>query len=285
MESLIRELNDILSSRNYEFSVKLVKVAKNNFELDGIAVGKGESHVWPVLYPDGYFMSIDNDERIRVLEEFYNEYGVEKLLNRLEYFCKDYIFQNVVPRLVSDSNADRIKRHEIVADSFLDMLVEYYVPIHSLCNDTTDAGYILRNYHLEDLDIDRNDLHRYAIRNLKPRIRIHEVNQLLSQLAEGYDIFDTPLQMYVVTVEKFCYGASAILDYHTLIDLGDILGNPFIIFPSSVHEVIAVSVGLAADLNACKAMVYEINREQLELMDRLTDSVYICEDGNLSVYS
>ena len=56
-------------------------------------------------------------------------------------------------------------------------------------------------------------------------------------------------------------------------ELAEKFGSDLYILPSSVHEVIAVSADMGSPDDLAE-MVYEINMDQVELSDRLSNQVY-----------
>lgn len=80
-------------------------------------------------------------------------------------------------------------------------------------------------------------------------------------------------EMYVISNEMKRKGAAGMLYEGGLHELAERLGTDLYILPSSVHEVLAVSAdfGLPEELSQ---MVQEVNNEQLDLADRLSNNVY-----------
>ena len=79
--------------------------------------------------------------------------------------------------------------------------------------------------------------------------------------------------MYVITNESKLYGAASILYEEPLHELAEKVGSDLYILPSSVHEVIAVSADFSSP-DELAEMVYEINMDQDDLSDRLSNQVY-----------
>ena len=79
--------------------------------------------------------------------------------------------------------------------------------------------------------------------------------------------------MYVITNKSKLFGAAAMLYEENLYDLSQQLDSDLYILPSSTHEVIAISDKFG-DANELADMVYEINMDQVDLSDRLSNQVY-----------
>lgn len=89
---------------------------------------------------------------------------------------------------------------------------------------------------------------------------------------------DNNAKMIVITNEKMVDGAAAILYPGVLDKLHQMLGDMFILFPSSIHELLAVPYkGESAD--DLKKMVRMINKTRVDEPDRLSDNVYLVRDS------
>lgn len=79
--------------------------------------------------------------------------------------------------------------------------------------------------------------------------------------------------MYVITNDRGINGAVSMLYENELHTLAEHLETDLYILPSSIHEVIAVSTDIGEPY-ALAQMVAEINMEQVDLADRLSNQVY-----------
>ena len=85
--------------------------------------------------------------------------------------------------------------------------------------------------------------------------------------------------MYVITNESKLFGAASMLYEEPLHKLAEKIGSDLYILPSSIHEVIAVSADFGSP-DELAEMVYEINMDQVDINDRLSNQVY-CYDKDL----
>lgn len=192
-------------------------------------------------------------------------------------FKKDYILDNVLPSFTNRYN--RRNHPEYVHTGYLDLIIEYYVPLPTN-DDFVLQSYRLTENHLQTLDISIDELRRKAIRHMAKHARCLAMSDILTGLVPDCDHFP----MYVITNDNTLYGATAMLCIDILDFVGDILGEPFIILPSSIHEVIAIPTGFAVDLNELVSTVKDINNTVVAEQDKLSDSVYIYERGDVSIY-
>lgn len=183
---------------------------------------------------------------------------------------------NVFPKLVRGD--DYVEG--FVHFYFLDLVVKFYVLIDKRY-DGGISSYLVTDALLNTIGLSADDIYRYALRNLSLNVRIAPLNELLEHAgieAEGF------VPMLIVSTPNNYYGAACMMIDGVRETLGSILGEPFIILPSSIHEIIAVPSKMIEDLNVYADMVYHINRTQLEEREFLSDSVYISENGAIDVY-
>lgn len=94
------------------------------------------------------------------------------------------------------------------------------------------------------------------------------------ELAEQITGEQEPEQaMWVITNERGIDGAASMLYEDELHSLAEGLERNLYILPSSVHEVIAVSVDMGEPETLAR-MVAEINMDHVELDERLSNQVY-----------
>ena len=79
--------------------------------------------------------------------------------------------------------------------------------------------------------------------------------------------------MWVISNERKIDGAASMLYEDKLHKLAESVGTDLYILPSSVHEVIAVSVEMGEPEELAQ-MVSEINMDQVDISERLSNQVY-----------
>lgn len=82
------------------------------------------------------------------------------------------------------------------------------------------------------------------------------------------------LPIYVLSNQNRCYGAAVMCYAEALKHIAEEYDSSFYLLPSSVHEVILVPVSENTEAKHLSAMVSEVNRECVEQVDYLSDSVY-----------
>lgn len=110
---------------------------------------------------------------------------------------------------------------------------------------------------------------------LRP-VKIDKLNELLG-IPDGVG----PTMLVVTTLTGVC-GASAILYDGIADDIREALGEDFYILPSSIHEVIVIPKSFTDDTNKLRATVKAVNNNALADDERLSNSIYVFENNELT---
>lgn len=110
---------------------------------------------------------------------------------------------------------------------------------------------------LTQFSISISDAWKYAEDNLRKNVKIFNIKDIFPFPVTPTDI---ATDMLVVTNETMFGGAAAITDDVILLKIGKMLNSKkFIIFPSSIHEVIVTPYTDDMDISKCKSIVKMIN--------------------------
>ena len=96
---------------------------------------------------------------------------------------------------------------------------------------------------------------------------------------------DEDVPLYVTTSSDNMYGAAAILTdkfQQKLQQMQDTVQRPIVVLPSSVHEVLTTPLEPGRS-NELLQMVCEINATQVSPQERLSDCIYIFDNGKIKV--
>jgi hypothetical protein len=93
---------------------------------------------------------------------------------------------------------------------------------------------------------------------------------------------DSPL--WIISNRDRFNGSASILSQKVREDIQKALGEKVAILPSSIHECIAIPYDTERDLEEYLKMVKDINHEMVAEEERLTDTVYVLEDGILRTF-
>lgn len=147
------------------------------------------------------------------------------------------------------------------------------------------ATVTLTELILREYDIDRKELLVAAAKNMEKETVIEDMFLLLQKM--GYipqeEEGTAPSSLLVVTNKAQLHGAGILFCKEVLLKIGEKLGEKYVILPSSIHECICVPFVSEEEISHFRQMVREVNQSAVLPEDRLTDSVYLCDRGILSL--
>lgn len=165
---------------------------------------------------------------------------------------------------------------EVVSVSMEDMAIIFYCMMEQ-AGCSSRMAMIPRSMP-EQWDISLETLYNDAVINCARMLplRFVRIEELLG-ISAGRDDFS----LFVISNEKYCLGASAILYPEALNSIGSRLNSDFILIPSSIHEMLALPAsledlqdGTIPDVADLHEMIREINGTFEHPEEILTDSVY-----------
>lgn len=254
------------------YKVEEHEVKKNNgVVMHGIAIKKEGESIAPQIYID----DVDEDEVVDFVLDQYHKVmkssqfpDVEKLKSLM---TKDGILDNVFPSLVNrEMNESRFD--EIAHTPYLDMEITYKI-------GTGTGGFVtLTNELLEHAGVSKEELHDAAVSNIQGKAELFNMLDLLP--FDKDEMPDGPAIMVLTNSEKTC-GAGMLLDEEVIAFLEDKLGD-FFILPSSIHELLVIpeEAGKAEEL---RKMVRQINANEVDDKEVLSNNVYVCREGKVEV--
>ena len=123
--------------------------------------------------------------------------------------------------------------------------------------------------HQDALDAAQHTM-KYSIRSM---------DEVLTGMAQSMGIeqdqpvmFSSPL--YVATTERDMFGAGVLAVPSFFEDAAEKLDGNFYVLPSSVHEILLLSDRFAPEPQLLKEMVQDVNANEVDPRDRLSDNVY-----------
>lgn len=273
--------------------IRIYPAKKVNCTLDGLTVlPKGNAQVFPTVYINEmyeHYQSCDDLEAVlqgvaqqyaQTAERVKGRHPGEILDVKMEHF-KD----NIIMCLVNTE-----QNRELLADvpnrAFHDLSVIY----RWVVENTPDAigSVIVSNEIAGVAGMTEEELFRCAVKNTRRinPVSIELMKDIVGVIPEGIPM---PSEMreelekmkqiaentWIVSNEKKINGAVSMLYEENLHQLAEKLGEDLLILPSSIHEVIAVPAGMAeGKLANMLEAVQKINREEVRLEERLSNSVY-----------
>ena len=299
-ERIKDDIKDYMDEKYKDCEVVIRKVNKTNREVDGLDMLDipGLKNATPTLYVNDlyekYEKTGDYEEIARMAAETM-EYGIKSFNSQIKEECldtsklKDKVFFSLI-----NAEQNRELLNTVPHREFEDLAIVYRWNIGS---DSMGTYTNLVNNDLAEKEgLTENDLYNAANKNTKELfpVLVKNMNEVISEIIFGESelgeemqeefnevMMETPNEhsMYVITNESKLYGAASILYEEPLHELAEKVGSDLYILPSSVHEVIAVSADFSSP-DELAEMVYEINMDQVDINDRLSNQVY-CYDKDL----
>lgn len=268
--------------------VRIVSREKNNgIIFTGITASRPESSSGVCIYLNGYYEDYcDNRTTLDgVTEEVYDKLmehcndlnGMDmKLLWDWEA-AKAHIRAKLVNRKMNSELLRRVPYRE-----FLDLAVIYYVTVDGL-SEGVDGAFTVSDKNMEVWRKDEKALYQTAVSNMrldgKPVFEDMEkiIRSIMPEEIPDFTFGIPKFRFYVLTNPKKVFGAVELLDGSTLKEIGDELGGDFIVLPSSVHESIIIPADSSASYQELADIVTDINRNEVSIVERLSDHVYLYE--------
>ncbi len=266
--------------------VQVQEVRKNNnVVLHGMSILRKGQNVSPTIYLDSFYEMMeegtDMEHIVKKILEVYVR-GLPRGNVDMDFF-KDFdsVRDRIVYRLVNrEKNRELLQ--EIPHVDFLDLAVCF---CYSYENPEIGEGMILiHNTHLEMWQTSHRELMRLAERNT-PRLMpawlcsmacaLNGIldEEALAQLRQMQR--ETGKYMYVLSNDRRCQGAAAILYPGMLARAAQQMGGSFYILPSSIHEVILLRDETQSGGRQLHEMIEDINRNQLREEEVLSDYAYL----------
>lgn len=269
-----------------DMEVRVVPVDKVNRKLDGLSLlAKDEkTTISPTLYINDmyekYLRTGDLQSTLREAAEAMDEVFREAEVPPLDIStAKD----NIIFQLVNTmQNEDMLKN--LPHRDFQDLSVIYRWVVG--VEQQGLSSVVINNHVAESLGMGEEQLFKAAAENTRrilPPV-VQSMNEVIRDLfmADGMpqELADLMVgeqeperTMWVISNENKIDGAVSMLYEDKLHSLAERVGTDLYILPSSVHEVIAVSVEMGEPEELAQ-MVAEINMDQVDLSERLSNQVY-----------
>jgi len=269
-----------------DMEVRVVPVEKVNRKLDGLSLlAQNEKNmISPTLYINDMYEKYsgtgDLQATLREAAEAMDEVFREATLPALDIStAKD----NIIFQLVNTmQNEDMLKNlpHRDFQD--LSIIYRWVVGVEQ----QGLSSVVINNHVAESLEMGEEQLFRAAAENTRrilPPV-VQSMNEVMRDMfvADGMpkelaDLMigeqEPEMTMWVISNERKIDGAASMLYEDKLYNLAESVGTDLYILPSSVHEVIAVSVEMGEPEELAR-MVSEVNMDQVDLSERLSNQVY-----------
>lgn len=273
-EKIIRKMKELVEERTRAV-VTVTDITKNNGTvLIGMSVREEGKSIAPMIYLDDYLANIvaeqiTVDEAVEEIVRVYKEHKDHSLVGNGFAPSKEYILDRVELKLVNkEMNLDLLGG--VPHRDFLDLAVVYIVVVER--SDSGCTSFLLRNEMLEAYGITQEEIEETASKNTyNAGFKKLSMEQMIG-CDMGLIEEDNPI--YVISNRSGHNGAGAMLFTQIFEELAEKFESDIYILPSSIHEIIAVPVIEGMEESYLRYMVCEINRTQVSVEERLSNSIY-----------
>lgn len=265
--------------------VELRQIPKNNDVIkNAIVVVEKENAVAPIIYLDDFYEEHLHHEKLlgaimtRIAKMVWENRDVEQFGQIQQKFSDfEYIKSRIVMEVINAGQNKQFLQNipYSISEAGSELAIIYKVVINE--DEEGRASITVNDEHMKMWNVDVEDLHSYARENSN-RICPAEVSSIQDLIGEllpfdsSEDIYEQGPNMYVITNKQRMNGASAMFYSDALKDIAEREGHDLFILPSSIHEVIAVSVDMGSP-EELGEMVKEVNKT-LSPGEVLSDHVF-----------
>lgn len=247
---------------------------KNGVLYEGIII-RDENPVVPVIYTEKLFenaerfgKSIDDVtmEVIRIYEQHKNtDINVNRIMN------KDFMLSHLYIGIQKESDEDLIKRKSELEG------LELYLYIRE---DQECFSIKVTDRLLSKVGIKKSDAWEKAEENTKSETVVDTLSNVMARMCNipSEDHIDELMPIYVISNQIGTKGASCVINKEALHKIGKKHeSSKLIILPASIHEMLVVPSSYGLDINDLSATVFQVNKEEVQPEERLTDRAYVVE--------
>jgi len=249
---------------------------KNNEQKVEVLTMKKEGIlIAPVIHLDKLYGLYRRDKDLEKCVSMVLEAVATVFQQDVEYSKWEEVIQNVVPHLVNFAwNRNRIEKLNLVYREVKEFAIIFRLPVKN--SDTENCFYDISHEMLEEFGHTTEELYQCAMDNLKHQnVRVINMEQLVGKFPLEEDKTETVgSDLYIVTNESLQHGANVMLLEDFLLDFANEYDSDYIIFPSSVHELMIYFNRQNLSAERMKEMVREINEYSVLPEERLSNEVY-----------
>lgn len=292
VEKLVKAVEERMNSKGYV--VSFAETKKNNVgDKSGIQIRKKDSTIGVIVYTDGYVADIENkmlnvDRAADEIAQRIEDKAVVGCYSDAQEFAKmvkskESILENVKYLLVNK------KWNEADLDSYphkdyLDLAVLYEVR-----NKNASMSVKITNDIMQNSGITFEELDEAANNNRDSYVAQDMFSMMVSLMPISTEEIEEMRraqagvpQMYMLTNEWEAKGASALLYPELIEDIAQKENSDLIVIPSSIHEILMVKAS-GMNKDDISQMIQEVNSQQVDEQERLSDHAYFYKRGSLQI--
>ena len=273
VEEVINVAQDILGA-DYKVGKRTV-TKMNNVNLTGVCIAAKDAMLEGCMYLDYIYESAycEKGKDIRTItENLLNKYLEDSMGDRIDLnvmesweWVKEHLFCKLIN---TEMNQELLK--DMPHRKVLDLSVVYY-----MCLDKEQGATILvKDWMMEYWGQSEKSLYQQAMTNIQEHgcLDVIDMHEIVQETC-GVDT-DAKGIMYVIRDLAIPYGAVHILNEKAIEKVKEVLGEAFIILPSSVCEVIAVPISECEHADRLATRVRDINNTSVLHEEVLSNHVY-----------
>lgn len=283
-EALKNEIDSLLSQDTI-YETELIPVEKNNVSLTGLTIRKAGEAMAPNFYLEPYYEQYQAGKSTEEIGEniaiLYEQIAAPDFMLR-EITSYAEVKEHLEIRLVSKEN------NKAYLTKGLYRLNEVGAEVVYINLGKSEEGQasvrvtkeLMRQYNISpevlfsqayQNTVEQHPLEIKTMHEVMQEIMGAEMEQFLGEIPA-----DEP-QMYVVSNTQRMNGATVLMYPDALKKIAERVGGEYYLLPSSTHEILAIPKNQAPTPNELRQMVREINRDQVEPTERLSNEVFLYE--------
>lgn len=282
VEEVIEVAQNILGA-DYKVGKRTV-TKMNSVNLTGVCIAAKDAVLEGCMYLDYIYESaycVKGEDVRTITENLLNKYLEDSIEDRIDLnvmesweWVKEHLFCKLIN---TEMNQELLK--DMPHRKVLDLSVVYYI-----CLDKEHGATILvKNWMMEYWGQSEESLCQQAMTNIQEHgyLDVIDMHEIVQETC-GVDT-DAKGIMYVIRDLAIPYGAVHILNEKAIEKVKEVLGEAFIILPSSVCEVIAVPISECEHADRLATRVRDSNDMCVLPEERLSYHVYRYMDGNMEI--
>jgi hypothetical protein len=280
MNNIINSIVEKISKNYPDLIIDVTQETKNNgIILNAIIIREKAYGIAPIIYIDDFInwgWSIDH-----IADVVYELYFKNKKDDHSEQLIKIISNYEIVKEWLSLQLVNyekNIKLFETLPyKSFLDLGV--YVVIKLPIDEPGEATIKITNEILMLWEKSFDEAYEMAMKNLHNETPVcTSLHKFMEErgVTVSYNIAD---DFYIITNSSGVYGASVMLNYDFINELAEKIGSDLIVFPSSVDEILALSMNDMDDLSGLSDIVKSVNAAEIDEQKILSDHIYLFRRG------
>lgn len=294
-------LNCIREKMGAGYKVDLHKVTKNNdVELMSIMIQEdNDNSAIPTIYLEDFYeqycVNLTIEDIANQIIGIYRKYSGKINISIKEFEEFDGLKNKIMLKLINyERNKENLK--DMPHKRIMDLAIVCYVFWEDNGQRMTTT---VRKSHLELWNIGEEELYEWAYRNTynKELVEIRNIKKVIYDIyndmksedkldktpeMETLENLEEAYPMYVLSNKYRTLGAIMMLNKEALNSIYEKIGRPAYILPSSIHEVIVVPKNNMS-VEEMVNMVMQINENELDYMEVLSDNVYVYDGEDVKV--